>query len=210
MVMKKMMNNFKEDNTKTIEYFSDRVSRFGNSYKSVDWGSQDSQLLRFKILSEIGNLKDCRLLDVGCGLGDFYGWLTQNKIDCFYKGIDLTPGMIKIANDSYPEAEFVILNILEDDNIPDSSFDYVFASGLFYLRKRESYLYVEQMIAKLFSKGSKGLAVNFLSAWSSLFIEKNEFYADPNRIMSICQSFTQNIVIRHEYHPADFTVYLFK
>lgn len=57
-------------------------------YKRVGWNSRNSQIIRMKILSEIvesGN----SVLDVGCGMGKFHGYLLEKGISHRYTGIDL-------------------------------------------------------------------------------------------------------------------------
>src|SRR5688572_31025014 len=51
------------------------VARHGLSHKALDWGSRDSQELRFSVLAAIADLRGCSVLDVGCGLADFCAFL---------------------------------------------------------------------------------------------------------------------------------------
>ena len=53
--------------------------------------SPEGQQFRFEKLIQIGDLRGCRVLDLGCGLGDLYPFLLKrfDKID--YTGIDIVP-----------------------------------------------------------------------------------------------------------------------
>jgi hypothetical protein len=53
------------------------------------------------------------------------------------------------------------------------------------------------------------VAFNSLSAWAT-DQEAGEFYADPLRVVDFCRRITPRVVLRHDYHPRDFTVYLYK
>ena len=49
-------SKFKELINNNILFYDNRVSIHGTSYKSLNWGSKESQNLRFKILTTIGDL----------------------------------------------------------------------------------------------------------------------------------------------------------
>jgi hypothetical protein len=53
------------------------------------------------------------------------------------------------------------------------------------------------------------LAFNSLSNWAN-DQEANEFYADPVQVLNFCRELTPWVVLRHDYHPRDFTVYMYK
>jgi 2-polyprenyl-3-methyl-5-hydroxy-6-metoxy-1,4-benzoquinol methylase len=76
------------DETKnTAELYERFQAQHGDSYKSLNWESQEGQELRFRILSEIGDLSHKKILDVGCGLGHFADWLQKCDIDFKYTGV---------------------------------------------------------------------------------------------------------------------------
>src|SRR4030042_2838585 len=101
-------------NTKgLIDFYAGNVNRYKNDIKSVAWGSRESQEKRFEVLSQIALLNGKTVLDVGCGLGDFYIWLKRKYSDIRYTGIDIIPSMIEIALKNYPEARFYVQDILE-------------------------------------------------------------------------------------------------
>jgi len=77
-------SSMQADDKRTIEYFSSLVDRYGVDARSLDWGSRQSQHLRFSVLAGIGSMQGARILDVGCGLGDFYGWLREPGYECDY------------------------------------------------------------------------------------------------------------------------------
>lgn len=195
-----------EDAGRNIQFYTDLVERHGIDPRSLNWGSRASQERRFSVLSEIGLRSGESVLDVGCGLGDFHGWLRQSGIEVDYRGVDLTPKMIEVARSRFPEVSFDVADVLEADLAPA---DYVVASGIFYLRKHEPFEFMKTMLARLFALCRKGVAVNTLSAWADRQ-EAGEFFADPLRTVEFCRTLTPWVVLRHDYHPADFTVALFR
>jgi SAM-dependent methyltransferase len=194
------------DDAHTIAFFSNLLHQHRVSPLSVNWGSQASQERRFAVLAGIGELAGRSVLDVGCGLGDFYGWQQRQKLGVEYHGVDLTPAMAQAAQARFPEASFRAGNVLVEDF---GTFDYVIASGIFYLRQHEPVRFLQSMIARLFAMSRRGVAFNSLSTWSTRK-EAGEFYADPAETLEFCRTLTPRVVLRHDYHPGDFTVHLLK
>lgn len=197
------------DDEKTIRYFTERIDEHGIDVLTVDWGRSSSQELRFRLLSEIADLRRSKILDVGCGLGDFYGWLKRNGFNVTYTGIDITPRMIDLARSRFPDAEFKTTNVIKNDDIAGNSFDFAFASGIFYLRRTRPEDFLEEMVHRLFNKCRIGIAFNSLSGWATKKC-KDEFYANPLEVVDYCRKITPWVTLRHDYHESDFTVYMYK
>ena len=79
-----MSNNY--DIKSLVKFYEKNARKYKNTFKSVAWGSRKSQKRRFEILSQIANLEGHSLLDVGCGPGDFYGWLKERYNKFHYTG----------------------------------------------------------------------------------------------------------------------------
>ena len=84
-----------------IDYFKNLVLLHGEDIRSLDWGGRSSQSQRFKVLYDVGINLESSVLDVGCGHGDFYGYLIRKGFCGNYSGVDLTPEMIVIAKNKY-------------------------------------------------------------------------------------------------------------
>ncbi len=209
MQSKVITDYFSIDDELNIKYFTELINKYEVCVRSVDWGSKESQELRFRILAEIGELKGAKILDVGCGLADFYNWISKHGISVDYAGIDITAAMIEKAALRFPDLSLSVGNLLKDFPKTENKYDYIFASGIFYRRIKAPYEFFENMILQMYRLCAKGVALNSLSAWSS---NKNgkEFYADPLKIMAMCKKITPKIIFRHDYLPNDFTIYLFK
>lgn len=67
-----------------------------------------------------------RLLDVGCGVGDY-----ARYFPCRYVGIDVNPLYIQYARDKFPEAEFHVMDCTRLD-LDDGSFDEVVTIASFH------------------------------------------------------------------------------
>ncbi len=72
-----------------------------------------------------GSLRNCRVLDVGCGYGSLLGWFHGLGIPpANLFGVDLIPDRIKIAREMFPAFTFVEGNA-ERFDFPDNCFDLV-------------------------------------------------------------------------------------
>ena len=195
-----------QDDERNISFFSELVRKHQISPLSLNWGSRASQEMRFAVLAQVGDLAGASLLDVGCGLGDFYDWQKRTGLGANYLGVDLTPEMIRVAKERFPGVDFRVVNVLEEKI---GAFDFVIASGIFYLRQNEPFEFMRHMIAHLFASSRKGLAFNSLSAWCD-GRDAGEFYADPSQTLDFCRTITPWVALRHDYHPRDFTIFLWR
>jgi SAM-dependent methyltransferase len=196
------------EDLRIVRYYSELLEKYGRSAQSLDWGSRRTQELRFKVLCEIGPLDGYSLLDVGCGLGDFWGYLTEKGVEVSYTGYDITPAMVSEAKRRFPAVPFEVRDLLdESDGVP--RFDYVVASGIFALRQDRPMRYLLGMVRRMFNMCRKGVAFNSLSIQAPNR-DPAEFNADPSKVLSSCLKITPQAVLRHDYLAHDFTVYLYK
>ncbi|MBN2569184.1 MAG: GNAT family N-acetyltransferase [Deltaproteobacteria bacterium] len=202
-------NVWSEDHKKNIDYYSRLILEHGISVQSLDWGSVESQQLRFSILAKIGELNNASVLDVGCGLGDFLDWLKNLKMEMRYTGLDITPHMIQFAKKRFPNTCFIIGNLLELDDSVIGHHDYIFASGIFARIEKIPFRFMQEMVLKMFSLCNKAVGFNSLSEWAPQK-DSGEYYADPLEVLNFCRTITPWVVLRHDYHARDFTVYMYK
>ena len=188
----------------TLERYHNLYEEHGNSFASLDWGSISSQQRRFSIIA--GFIKDkSHVLDVGCGLGDFYTWSIKEGLQLSYTGIDITPDFIQSARNANPQVEFLEGSILNDNLLQDREFDYVIASGIFATYQDAGKKYVESCLNHMWNLCRIGIVFNSLSSWADN-IELHEFHLDPLVITDYCRKFSHRIVLRHDYHAGDFTL----
>ena len=203
------MSDESTDDERNRHFYQALLARYGNSHQALNWGSTFSQHRRFEILAGIGIAAGDSVLDVGCGLGDFYAWLQAHHPQVAYAGLDLTSAMIERARERFPGVRFMYGTALESATLAEEEFDHIMASGIFYLRKHNPESYLQRTVRAMFSRAQKSVAFNTLSTWATTK-EAGEFYADPARVLAFCHTLTACVVLRHDYHPADFTIYLYK
>lgn len=189
------------------DYYRELIWKYGHDPRACDYGRAESQLIKFRVLSEVTPLAQCSVLDVGCGFADFARFLDDRSPGVQYTGIDLCPEMINQGKLSNPGLDLQVANIAEV--VLDRSFDVVVANGIFYLLGEQAMGLMQHMIERMFSLATRAVAFNSLSAWTR-DQAPGEFYADPLHTLEFCRGLTPWVVLRHDYHPRDFTVYLYK
>lgn len=197
------------DDARNIQLYSKLVETYGTDVRALNWGSREAQHARFAVLAQVGDLQDATLLDVGCGVGDLYAWMRERGVRVSYTGIDITPSMVEVARRRFPEESFQVKNLLDARATGERAYDYVLASGLFTHRREEPSSFLVAMTTRMFAVCRRAVALNCLSTWASTR-EPEEYHADPLDTMRACRTLTSRIVVRHDYHPGDFTLYLYR
>lgn len=189
------------------DYYGGLVLKYGHDPRACDYGRVESQKIKFSVLSEVLPLASSSVLDVGCGFADFATTLGERFPGVRYSGIDLCSAMVDEAKRNHPNLDLRVANIF--DALFDRTFDVVTANGIFYLLGDQAWPMMQQMIKRMYTLATSAVAFNSLSSWAT-DQEPGEFYADPLRVVDFCRRLTPRVVLRHDYHPRDFTVYLYK
>lgn len=192
---------------KIASYYDDLVEKYGHDPRACDYGHAKSQEIKFHILSEAMNLDGKSVLDVGCGFADFSVYLQEQFKQARYTGIDVSERMVQEAKRLRGYTAIHRANILQ---LPqDETFDLVTANGIFYLLGPEAPALMHKIIPKMYDLCRHAVAFTTLSSWAA-DQEPGEYYADPLETIAFCRRITPWVVLRHDYHPRDFAVYLYR
>jgi ubiquinone/menaquinone biosynthesis C-methylase UbiE len=143
------------------------------------------------------------LLDVGCGVGDFYHEISRKCLPFSYRGIDLSEDMINLAKLAYPSGCFFVES-LQDHSL---THDVVVACGAFNLRQGDNHIaYLRDQFEFLLKKTKKMCCISLLFDKSNLKYELF-YYADPEKLKEFVPS-SWSIVIDNSYLDNDFLVIL--
>lgn len=192
-----------------VDFYKQNYEFYGDSIQALAWYNRETQEKRFSILTSFWDIRNSSILDVGAGLGDFWLYLKDNNIDVKYTGIDIFPDFVQKAKYKYPgEASFMYMEL---DEVADS-YDYVFASGTFNHKCQNNDRYIRGEIDKMFNIALKGIAFNLLSEYTPYEMKDNKifYYYNPEKIFEYCKKLTQNVTLKHDYLPNDFTIALSK
>jgi len=189
------------------EYYDELVQQHGYDPRACDYGRPLSQQVKFDALAEAVSNADRSILDVGCGFADWADHLEKRFPSLRYTGIDLSPRMVAAARGRRPDLDIRLANLV-DLNEGDK-FDFVAANGIFYLLGDDAERLLRELVQQMWVLARRGIAFTTLSSWADMK-EAGEYYADPLEVVRFCRSLTSRIVLRHDYHPADFAVYLYR
>lgn len=196
----------KKISKKIYNYYQKLFNQYGISPQSVGWGSKEGkQSIRFDVLCKIGDLSNSTILDLGCGFGDLFGYLNYQKIKIKYHGIDINENLVNMGKKIYPEASLEYRDFEKKKFA--KKFDWVIASGI--TSYGSTYSHLTNIMKEMFRICKKGCSINFVSD-NVDYKSKNLFYSSPEKIVSVTKSITNRFVLKHDYMPYEFTLYLYK
>jgi len=148
------------------------------------------------------------VLDVGCGFGDLYGFLTAQGWTGRYVGIDFVSDLVVEGKKRFPDAELLVGDF--EDHDFDEPFDYVIASGIFNFRltQEDNWTYIVRTLEKMLALASSGVGVDFMTTWVD-FQNPIAFHTDPCVLIQNVRNLTRRFVIRQDYMPYEYALYLY-
>lgn len=186
-------------------YIESLISYGPKDPRAVHWSDAHNQQLRFDQIYQLGDFNISSVLDVGCGFGDLYEYLTRHGNIVDYTGIDIMTEFLDEARLRYPTLSFSEKTIFEID----TQYDYVIASGALSFKIADYKNFYFTMIEKMYALCNRGVAFNMLR--QGVHIDDTEFATyDPDQVVSFCQNFCANVEIHTNYLEHDFTVFLRK
>jgi len=214
------MQELKEISKLTIERYTQRYKKLGYDVKSLGWGSIEQQEYRFlQTLDSNIDFDNKSLLDIGCGFGDYFTFLQQNKINLSnYMGYDLNPELINEAKNLHKEniVYFEVENILETQKKEIADIGVMFGVLNFNLKdKFDNFEYSMQFIENAFNLVNEVLIVDFLSDRLCAEYPKEDFvyYHSPSKILEFALSLSNNVVLKHNYSAIpqkEFMIFIYK
>jgi SAM-dependent methyltransferase len=193
-------------------FYNSRFREMGRDIASVGWKDNETQSLRFDVLTRGINLDEKIIFDFGCGLGDFYSYLKKQDLKKIeYVGYDISDEMIKDNNKHYNQSNcrFISGDLLTDSIATTHSYDIIIASGTFSLNTGRNLLDTQEYLKVLWSMTRESLCVNFLSKYVDFENEKN-FHYSPEEMFRFARTLTNRVNIIHDYPLYEFTLQLFK
>jgi SAM-dependent methyltransferase len=184
----------------------------GDTHEAAQYSSRESQFRRFASLARIGNMKDQRVLDYGCGTGCFAEYLQQiNQEPSLYCGVDIVEEFLACARLKWPKSLF-----LDPSSLGEMRFDYAFVSGVFNNRSVHNRKFWQETVRDLFHRSDKGVAFNLMSTYVD-YRDPDLFYEDPCRAFRfVKREITPFVQLCHDYLvkedsiPFEFTLFAYR
>lgn len=198
------------------EHYNKLLKKNGVSSKAVQYSDKESHYKRFEILCQI-NLEMESVIDVGCGLGHLYDYLSHINPEVKYLGLDFIEGFITAAKDVYKGQSNVDFKVhdIKNNKIPNG-FDYCLLSGVFNNKMKDNKAFLFETIKKMFKSANKGIAFNCMSTYVDYQVDEL-FYTDPMEIFDFCKKeLSRYVVLRHDYLvkkdsiPFEYSIYVYK
>jgi ubiquinone/menaquinone biosynthesis C-methylase UbiE len=195
------------DNLYIQKFHEDKIEKYGSdSAQSLAWFSEEEQLKRFEILTQIGDLNDKSILDIGCGNGDLCCYLSQHFMNFSYHGIDILPTFLDNAIEKtkdFANATFYLGDFMQG-TLP--VLNYVLVSGsLNYKNSDPDFIF--KAISRLYAHCNMALGLNLLS--KTVNPEGILMAYAPKTITDFCKTLS-NTVVKENYCEGDFTVMVYK
>jgi len=195
------------------DYYRDKLQRFGATAQGMDWKNEETQLLRFAIISRyIDFSSNPSILDVGCGNGEYYNYCASRKLNINYKGIDVVPEMVTIANQRFHKSIAQVSNLT---GLPDEEqFDYVIASGTFNTKltsdeqQYEKYFY--ENIDCMFRHAKRAIIFNCMTSHVDYRYDRL-YYADIEALSGYAvKNLSRHFIVDHSYPLYELTMAIFR
>ncbi len=191
-----------------IRFYMRHLEDFDDSPMAVRW-TEKGQRLRYEIMLGImGDVRGKRLLDFGCGKGDFCGFLLEKGIDLSYTGIDINPLMIERAKEKFRDGVFISADI-EEEGLQEE-YDIVLACGTFNLRVAGVEDSFRNVLRILYRQTKEALHLNCLS-WYRKVRDPELFYIKPEDLTGfVMKELSQRFMLRHGLPEGDIFLSIFR
>lgn len=205
-----MENRITDVLSEVAEYYSSKLSQYGETPGGVDWNGEAGQVLRFKQLTQVINSPEgFSINDLGCGYGALYDYLTSCYQDFNYRGYDISEEMIRTAQCRYANSANACFTVA---SAPLEMADYSIASGIFNVRLKcndaEWQSYLEATLDSLNLSSRYGFAFNCLTSYSDADKMRDYlYYADPCVLFDLCKrKYSRQVALLHDYGLYEFTI----
>lgn len=190
----------------TITYYSALIDEYGEQDpRALGWIGKATQEKRFEVLTQVADMNDLCVLDVGCGFGDFYRYALKKFPSMKYTGVDINPRSVEVARREFPEAEFKVSDF---GAVSLGTFDVIVASGLFSLNTPDHERVHREYIRNMFARANIAVAFNFLDRERHV---NNEVFVSHEVpvLLEFCRTLTSKVTLITGYLEYDVTMFLY-
>jgi len=176
----------------------------------VGWSSRSDQHMRFEVLCRSLNLQGKRVLDIGCGLGDFIPWAEEKfGPDFDYMGIDLSKGLIAAARQRFGglRRRFMVGTLSPESSIGE--FDISVLSGTLTFKTSDNCSTMQNILKSAWERSREAVCSNFMTRYADFELEKN-FHYSPEDVFRFAKSLSRFVTLHHDYDLWEFTIQIFR
>lgn len=194
---------------KDVQYVKNRyiarIDQCGVTFESLNSGDIKKQNIRCKIHSAAILKENSTVLDIGCGLGYFYQYLTDHGIICNYSGYDIVPAYIEECKRLYPEAEFECRNIFNEGI--EGTYDTIILSQVLNNRYRfsDNERVMQQALTLAYRHSKVSVSVDMMSKYVD-FEDPELYYYSPEEIFRFAKTLCRRTLLRHDFRSFEFCI----
>lgn len=199
------------DVKRIVERYESKLAIHGYSPESLCCGKGGRSEIRFGVMGEpILAKPESSVLDVGCGFGDLFDYLRARGWRGRYTGLDLVPGLLKVARERHPELNFRQVTSVDDLDALEKH-DFVIAVSTMNLRLENNgnEAYIKNFVSRMFKIANEACMFDFQSTYVD-FQNKMAWHTNPMWIMEFANTLTHRLVLRADYMPYEFCMCLYK
>lgn len=185
-----------------------RIAHDGVTPQSMNTGGEAKQRIRHAVHAELVRPHD-EVLDVGCGIGQFYAFLCDRGYRGTYHGVDIVPEYVAHCGREFPNARVELGDVFATGL--RGTYDVIVASQVFndHYRASNNPDVLRRFIGMAFDAARRAVTVDMLTSYVD-FMVPELYYFPPEEVFAFAKSLTRFVRIRHDYLPFEFTIQLFK
>jgi 2-polyprenyl-3-methyl-5-hydroxy-6-metoxy-1,4-benzoquinol methylase len=188
-----------------LHFYNRHLKDFGDSPRAIRWTPEGQMRRYISLITIADNFSGKKVLDFGCGKGDFLAFMKEKDIFAEYCGIDINENLINLAKKNHPEAEFIAVDI--DEKEFNREFDIVFICGVFNLRVAGIEESMKSILKKLFNLCREVLYINLLT----YYIPQRDielFYVKPEEILQfVIAELSRSVSLVHTKEDIFLSIY---
>ena len=190
---------------KSNRIYDRAVLESSTSSERVLWNDPQKQYLRFNEIAHFMpdlQRSDIKILDFGCGNGEFLKYLNALGFRGTYTGIDINMNLLEEARRRYPLGNFRHLDILSKEI---EMHDIAVISGVFNIDVGQGLEFVRDILLRLSRFTSHRLIFNAITTYVSRR-DSGFFYLSPSDSIEIASSIGGRFEMRHGILPFNYTM----
>lgn len=190
--------------------YQNSYKKHGIGPKALKWHSERAARQRYEQIVADINFNKKNILDVGCGFGSIIPYIAK-KSDIFsYTGIDLVPEFIKEAKRIYPKYTFLVGDYFKQPL--EKKFDIIICCGALNGNCNDNLGFRKKAIKTMFSHTKECLVFNMAGRHPKpkTAQHSNVWFADSKKIFKYCETLSERVLLKDDYHSNDFTIAMFK
>ncbi len=197
-----------DDLSQVVRRYQQRIAKHGPTFASLNSGNEPKQAMRHSVHASALRGAKPSVLEIGCGLADFYKYLLQQQRDCSYHGYDIVPEYIDECRRVYPEATFALRNLFIEGI--GETYDTIVMSQVLNNRyqKSDNMQVMQRALELAFQHSQVSVSIDMVSTYVD-FHNPDLFYYSPEEIFRIARAVSPRVLLRHDYRAFEFCIQLF-